>query len=205
MESFERAHSAGADLLFVHHGLFWGEASPIRGTLYRRIRFLLEKDMALYAVHLPLDAHPRLGNNAGIARELQLEEIEPFGEYKGVKIGFKGGFSESRKLEHVEHILCGDHGGCLGKLPFGPTDIRTVGIVSGGAPEVVGEAIATGLDLYITGDASHTIYHQSLEGGINVIFGGHYRTEVWGIRELAIHLEENFDIETQLLDIPTGL
>jgi dinuclear metal center YbgI/SA1388 family protein len=205
MESFRRAVLSGADLLFVHHGLFWGKPAALTGTLYQRIKFLIENDLALYAVHLPLDAHPELGNNAGIVRSLNLETVEPFGEYHGVKIGYKGRLSKPLSLEQIETRLCGSRDAGLGRLPFGPNEIRTVGIVSGGDPYAVHQAIAESLDLFITGDSSHTIYHEALEAGINVLFGGHYRTEIWGIVQVSKYLQEEKRLDTVVIDIPTGL
>jgi dinuclear metal center YbgI/SA1388 family protein len=192
-------------MLFVHHGLFWGSSVALTDRLYQRIRYLIENDLALYAVHLPLDAHPELGNNAGIARRLHLESVQPFGEYQGVKIGFKGILSENLNLEQIEAKLLGRPGAGLGKLPFGPERIATVGIVSGGDARAVHQAISEDLDLFITGDASHEIYHDAMEAGISVLFGGHYRTEVWGISEVARYLREQKNLETQLIDVPTGL
>ncbi len=205
MESFHRAVSANADMLFVHHGLFWGSPVTLTGKLYSRIRYLVENDLALYAVHLPLDAHPELGNNAGIARILDLESIEPFGEYHGAKIGFKGILPKNLSLEQIEAKLLGSRDAGLGTLPFGPEEIGSVGIVSGGDPSAVHQAIQEGLDLFITGDASHTIYHDAMESGINVLFGGHYRTEIWGISEVSRYLREAEGLETLIIDVPTGL
>ena len=205
LESFKRAAEWKADLLFVHHGLFWGKDTALTGAHYRRIKELLENDLALYAAHLPLDAHPELGNNAGIAELIGLRNLEPFGLYKGVKIGYKGVFAEEKSLDEVAELLCGGKRNCLGVLPFGPDTIKSAGIVSGGAAEEVLDAIAESLDLYITGDSSHSYYHQSLESRINVIFGGHYITEIWGVKRLAEKLKKSTEIETIFLDIPTGL
>jgi dinuclear metal center YbgI/SA1388 family protein len=206
LESFRRAASWKADLLFVHHGLFWGQPLALTGTHYRRIRALLEADLALYAVHLPLDLHAEVGNNAGLARSLGLQELEPFGEYHGIKIGCKGCFPEERSLEEVVR-LCGggSSGGGPKVLPFGPQRVRRVGVVSGGAAEEALQAIEEELDLFITGEASHSIYHYCLEAGIDVIFGGHYLTETWGVRLLCEKLARETGLETSFLDIPTGL
>lgn len=203
--SFQRASAWGADLLFVHHGLFWGKALPVTGGHYRRIRQLLESDLALYAVHLPLDMHPEFGNNAGIARLLGLEDLKPFGSYKGLKIGFSGYLNKAGTLDEIVAVLCGDGRNVLSILPFGAEKIKSVGIVSGGAAAEVSDAIEEGLDLYITGDASHTVYHQCLESKINVIFGGHYLTEEWGVKLLSEKLKKEIGLETTFLSIPTGL
>lgn len=202
LESFRRAQEWQADLLFVHHGLFWGKPLAIAGGHYRRIKALLDSDCALYATHLPLDMHPELGNNAGIAEMLNLEDVKPFGMYHGVTIGCKGRFKEEKRLDEVIQTLGGPD---IRALPFGPGAISTVGIVSGGAAREVLQAIEEGLDLYITGDSAHSFYHDCLEAGINVLFGGHYLTEIWGVKLLAEKLKVETDLETCFIDIPTGL
>jgi dinuclear metal center YbgI/SA1388 family protein len=205
LETFRRAAEWTADLLFVHHGLFWGREQAVTGGRYRRLRFLIESGLALYAVHLPLDMQPEFGNNAGLARRLGLRGLEPFGTYRGQRIGFKGELESALSLSEVAALLGEGDARTLGQLPFGPERSRRVGIVSGGAADEVLEAIEQGLDLYITGDASHTVYHACLEGGINVIFGGHYATEQWGVRLLGEKLARETGLETCFIDLPTGL
>jgi len=205
LQSFERAVAAGADLLVVHHGLFWGEPLAVTGDHQRRLRFLMDNDLALWASHLPLDAHPTLGNNAGLADALGLADRQPFGAYRGTKIGFKGSLPAPLTLDRVCEVLFHGRENALQILPFGKPLVTTVGLVSGGATSELADAIAEGLDLYITGDADHTIHHQALEAGINVISGGHYATETWGVRLLAAHLHKEVGLSTVFLDLPTGL
>jgi dinuclear metal center YbgI/SA1388 family protein len=205
LESIRRAAEWGADLLFVHHGLFWGRPLAVTGGHYRRLRALIQADLALYAVHLPLDMHPQLGNNAGLARRIGLQQLEPFGEYRGMKIGFKGSLPEAMSLEQVVRACCGSNEQAINVLPFGPESVSTVGVVSGGAADEAYQAIDEKLDLFITGDASHTIYHHCLEGGINVIFGGHYLTETYGVTLLSEKLRSESNLQTRFFDIPTGL
>jgi len=202
LESFHRAVEWQADLLFVHHGLFWGKPLAITAGFYQRIKVLMEGNCALYAVHLPLDRHPELGNNAGIAQVIGLNDLQPFGIYKGVQIGYKGHFATGTTLDKVVQDLGGRD---VHTLPFGPETIRSAAVVSGGAAAEVLQAIDEGLDLYITGDSAHTFYHDSLEAKINVIFGGHYLTEIWGVKQLAQKLQQTTDLETIFIDIPTGL
>ncbi|TVR70293.1 MAG: Nif3-like dinuclear metal center hexameric protein [Spirochaetaceae bacterium] len=216
LQVFEAALEWNADMLFVHHGLFWGREEVLTGTHYRRIRTLLDNDLALYAVHLPLDAHLSLGNNAGMAEALGLGDVEPFGLIKGIPIGVMGRFAQAVSLEDVLGRL-GVEGGDpsrsgagkapapLAVLPFGPDSITTVGLISGGAPLEVDQAIRLGLDLYITGDANHVAYHRCREAGINAIFAGHYATEVWGVQRVAAQLAADTGLETTFIDIPTGL
>ncbi|WP_041400949.1 Nif3-like dinuclear metal center hexameric protein [Salinispira pacifica] len=209
LETFRRCEDIGADILIVHHGLFWGREELLTGYHYERIRFLMEHDIALYAIHLPLDAHPSLGNNAGIAASLGLSDVKPFGLHKGIPIGMAGRLDRPMELFAIQQKLFGFDGNVIASLPFGPDEISSVAIVSGGAAFDVDEAIEKGYDLFITGDASHTIYHRCLEAGINVIFAGHYLTEVWGVKLLMEHLLKGpgseAGIHAEFIDVPTGL
>lgn len=205
LETVERAALAGAGMLFVHHGLFWGDSMPVTGTHYRRIKTLLDKNMALYAAHLPLDAHPEVGNNSGIANRIGLKNLVPFGEWRGAIIGFKGDFGEPVSLDTVLSRLFPDGKKCAHVLPFGPKEIRTAAIVSGGASDEVHQAIEQGMDLYITGEIEHEAYHPALENRISVIAGGHYQTETVGVRLVAERLGRETGIDTVFIDVPTGL
>jgi dinuclear metal center YbgI/SA1388 family protein len=202
---FEEAAQWKADLLFVHHGLFWGREEVLVGTHYGRVRTLLDNDLALYAVHLPLDSHLSVGNNAVMAEVLGLADVEPFGLVRNVPIGVAGSFSSSRSLQWVVDTLFGDRFSPLAVLPFGPPEIRTVGIISGGAPLEVDQAIEQGIDLYITGDANHITYHRCRDAGINAVFAGHYATEIWGVQRMAERIAADTPLVTTFLDIPTGM
>ena len=204
-ESFRRAVEWNADLLFVHHGLFWGGSIAVTGSHFDRLKVLLDGGCALYAAHLPLDMHPELGNNASMAKKLGLVDLQPFGEYHGVKIGVKGSLDGAKTIDEVLVGLDFDRESCNAILPFGKLEIRTVGIVSGGATRETEQAIDENLDLYVTGDASHTVYHVCLEEGINLICGGHYQTEIWGVKALRDALGQDLKMETCFIDIPTGL
>ncbi|ULQ58975.1 Nif3-like dinuclear metal center hexameric protein [Brucepastera parasyntrophica] len=204
-ETMERAEQAGAGMLFVHHGLFWRDPLCITGSHYKRIKKLLDADMALYASHLPLDAHPECGNNSGLVRRLGLENIELFGEYHGMLIGFRGTLPGPAKLGEITSRLFVNGQKPLHVLPFGPETVRTAGIISGGAGEDVVQAIEEGLDLFITGEISHEIYHTALENRINVIAGGHYQTETVGPGLVAERLGQETGIDTLFIDVPTGL
>lgn len=204
-ESFRRAVSAGADCLFVHHGLFWGRPAAIAGGMYDRIKILMDSNLALYAAHLPLDLHETVGNNAALARQIGLEEIEPFGVYNGVKIGFKGVLPEAQTLDSVLDRMGTKREECLSVLPFGKDEIRRVAIISGGGATDVHQALEEDMDLYITGEVSHQIYHYCQEGQIHFAAAGHYYTETYGVREMARKLEQDTGLETLFIDLPTGL
>jgi len=205
LETIQRARQAGAQALFVHHGLFWGKPIAVTGVLRERIAELLSADMALYACHLPLDAHPELGNNAVLARMLGLSDIQLFGEYHGVSIGCKGRFETPVSMDEVIHRILPDGETPRTVLPFGPAKSCTAAIVSGGAPFEALQAINEGIDLYITGEPSHSIYHQVQEAGLNFIAAGHYATEVHGVRAVAGRLSREHGLETLFIESPTGL
>lgn len=204
-ETIRRAAEENAQVLFVHHGLFWGGPARIQGVLAQRIRFLFKRNIALYACHLPLDAHPEYGNNAVLARMLMLSDVEPFGLYHGMKLGFKGRLDPPIRLEEAVRRVLPDGNRPIGLLPFGPDEIRSAAVVSGGAPMEALQAAEEGLDLYVTGEASHSIYHSAQEEGIHVLSAGHYATEVWGVKAVAEKLARETGVETVFIDVPTGL
>jgi dinuclear metal center YbgI/SA1388 family protein len=205
MESFRRAVEWGAQLLVVHHGILWDRQQRITGAYYGRIRFLVEKDLGLYAAHLPLDMHAEIGNNAGIARQLGLVEVKPFGLYRGTALGCKGVFADPLPLDEVVSRLSGRQGEPVRTLPFGPALVKSVGIISGDAPWGAAQAAADGLDAYVTGEPAHEIYHNCLEQHIHAIFAGHYHSESYGVQSLAARLARETGLVTTYLDIPTGL
>ncbi len=204
-ESFRLASEWGAEVLCVHHGLFWGKELPIVGVHRKRIHFLLERDLGLYAVHLPLDADPIIGNNVTLAERLELQDVSPFGVYRGVEIGVQGVFSHPMDLSTVTTKLFGPSFSDYRLLPFGKPIVQSVAIVSGGAASEALQAIDKGIDLFITGEASHSIYHACMEAGINVLFGGHYQTETGGVIKWAERTARDTGLETRFFDIPTGL
>ncbi|GHV69214.1 GTP cyclohydrolase 1 type 2 [Spirochaetia bacterium] len=205
LESFKQAAAAGAGMLFVHHGLFWGQPLPLRGNHRRQIQFLLDHNIALYAVHLPLDRHPRWGNNAVLAERLGMENPEPFGRYHGEKIGFKGTLKEPLKIEDAVKRISFMDRPPAGVFPFGKDLNATAAVISGGAAMEALQAIDEGVDLYVTGESGHSVYHQALEGKLNMIAGGHYSTEVWGVRKVMEQCAAQLNLAVEFLDIPTGL
>jgi dinuclear metal center YbgI/SA1388 family protein len=205
LQTFEQAAENGADLLFVHHGIFWGKLYPITGYHYRRFEFLVKRGLGLYAAHLPLDAHPEFGNNIILARMIGLEGIEKFGEYKGAYLGWKGRFPDPQSIDGILGKLGLSRSDCLGLHQFGPDPIETAAIISGGAASSIEEAVAEEVDIFITGSASHSAYHPALEGGVHMIAGGHYATETVGVKKLAERVSADTGISTFFVDVPTGL
>lgn len=205
LETFHRAAAAGAEVLVVHHGLFWSDPVLLVGSAYERVRFLVKRDLALWAAHYPLDRHPEVGNNAGIARHIGLVDVEPFGLHLDVKLGCKGRLPSPMPLARIAELLAEGQPDPVTTLAFGPAEVRTVGIVSGGAPLDVEQAVGEGLDAFVTGEPAHMIYHYCREERINTIFAGHYRTESHGVKALAAWLARETGLETIWLDVPTGL
>jgi len=192
-----------ADLMIVHHGLFWSDISPVTGFNYRKLKLALDHNLALYSSHLPLDAHPKLGNNALLAKAIGLKKTEPFFEEKGAKIGLLGGLPLDRAglksrltqaLGQTPHLIDG-----------GPEKIRRIAIVTGGAGAEMAKAAAAGADTFITGEGPHWTDSLARDLGLNVFYGGHYLTETFGVKALAEHLSKRFGLPWVFLDFPTGL
>jgi dinuclear metal center YbgI/SA1388 family protein len=205
LAAFEGAQMAGAEMLVVHHGLFWDKPLMVTGIHRRRLGQLFDAGLSLYAVHLPLDFHEELGNNVTLARWLGLADIVPFASYKGRPAGFAGQLPTDLTLDRftaqVERVL----GEPVIKVwPFGSESVRRVGIVSGGAAFLIDQAAEASVDVYLTGEMSHNVFHDAQELGINVVYGGHYATETAGLKALADHLATRFELETTFLDLPTG-
>lgn len=204
-ETIRKAADANADLLFVHHGLFWGKPYPLTGSVYRRFDLLFRRPLALFAVHLPLDLHPTLGNNVRLAQTLGLRNLRPFGEYRGIKIGFKGEWTQPLSIDTILRRLSMTREDCLKVYDFGKKEIQTAAVVSGGAVDEISQAVAENIDLYITGDAEHEIYHFCKESRINMLSIGHYASETYGVKAVAAQTEKDCGLKTLFIDCPTGL
>ncbi|MFA5394354.1 MAG: Nif3-like dinuclear metal center hexameric protein [Candidatus Ratteibacteria bacterium] len=199
---FKEAAKRKADLVICHHGLSWGDSlKRITGLNYRRLKFLLNNGMALYACHLPLDAHPRHGNNAQICKAFGLRNLEPFGFYHGIPIGFSGSLPKVIPYTVFKAQARSIIGNIVDTMDFGKSTVRTVAVVSGGAAAKIDEAGQKGIDVYISGEPALTAYHSAREYGINAIFAGHYATEVFGVKALARLLASRFRVKTEFLDM----
>lgn len=199
----DAAVEAGADLLLVHHGLFWGGNQPVTGRHFRRLHRLLNHGVAVYSAHIPLDCHPEVGNNAVLATALGVTEQEPFGDYRGIRIGVAGLLKTSRDelttalgdiLQTPPHVM-----------PYGPERVKRIGIVTGAGGSLIRQAMAAGLDTFVTGEGAHYTHFDAEEWGITVMYGGHYATETFGVRALARHLGERFGLPWGFADHPTRL
>ncbi|MFD1563175.1 Nif3-like dinuclear metal center hexameric protein [Haloarchaeobius amylolyticus] len=206
-ETFEEAIAADADLLVVHHGLSWGGIDRITGRTYDRLAPLLEHDLALYVSHLPLDGHQELGNAAGVADVLDLEDRTPFGELGPEYIGQRGTAADPYSPDELRERLAADldtGGRPVPVLDFGPDEIEDVAIVTGSGVDWLDEAAAADADALVTGEGKGKVYHEAKEAGIHVFLAGHYATETFGVRSLQA-LVEDWGLETTYLDVPTGL
>ncbi|MFC1641871.1 Nif3-like dinuclear metal center hexameric protein [Myxococcota bacterium] len=197
------AVTARVDLLLVHHGLFWGASQPWTGKRYQLLQSLFEHDLAVYSSHLPLDAHPRLGNNARLAAALGLRRLHPFFLDHGQPIGFRAAANVRREVlaARLERAT----GARPIVVPGGPQRCRMVGVVTGGGGSALAEASRGGVDTFVTGEGPHWSYAVAEELGINVLYGGHYATETFGVQALATHLSKRFRLPWVFLDHPTGL
>ncbi len=202
-ELFTRAGATDAQLVIVHHGLFWRtEPLVVDRRLRGRLQALFDADLTLAAYHLPLDAHPEVGNNALICEALGLERSEPFGDQGGRPIGFVG-----RSEEGVEvGELLGRCERAFGRQPFawreGPELVRSVGIVSGGGASSLAEAVGLGLDAFLTGEPSEPAMADAAEAGVHFIAGGHYGTETFGVKRLGELTAARFGVEHRFFEIP---
>jgi dinuclear metal center YbgI/SA1388 family protein len=197
------AIAAQADLLIVHHGCFWSSRQPWTGKNYELFRLLVENDLAIYSSHLPLDVHPKLGNNAQLCAALGLKGVKPFFESHGQKIGLQSQRKISRNelAERLERAI-----GVKPKLiPGGREMCERIGVVTGGAGSELKAAAAEGVDTFITGEGPHWTYALAEELGLNVFYGGHYATETFGVKALAAELSAKFKVPWEFLDHPTGL
>ena len=203
LATVQLAIAAGADLLLVHHGLFWGQSHPWTGRRYELLRRLLDHNLAVYSSHLPLDAHPRLGNNAQLCAALGLKNLRPFFFDHGLYLGFQASArvprarlaaSLRRATQAVPKVI-----------PAGPDLCCRIGVVSGGAGGDLQKAADEGVDTFVTGEGPHWTYALAEELGINVLYGGHYATETFGVKALAARLAARFKVPWTFLDHPTGL
>jgi len=198
-----KAISLGADLLIVHHGLFWRSSHPWTGQHYELMRQLLDHDLAIYSSHLPLDVHPRLGNNAGLAAALGLKPTKPFFLVKDQHLGLLANQPVSREslCKRLTRVL----GATPTVIPAGPAKCRRIGIVTGGAGAELDQAADEGVDTFITGEGPHWTYTLAEQRKINVFYGGHYATETFGVKALTQHLSKRFDLPWVFVDHPTNL
>ena len=197
------ATNKNVDLLIVHHGLFWPGLQPIRGALRRQLWLAFENDIALYGAHLPLDIHPKVGNNAQLAAALGLKSVQPFLEEKGQPVGLK--IRASLPCSELVRKLRTAVSGSVKAFDFGPKQTHVIGIVTGAAGSEIFRVAHERIDTFVTGEAPHWAAVAAEELGVNLLLGGHYATEVFGVKALAAHLSKRFRAPWAFIDRPTGL
>lgn len=197
------AVNARADLLIVHHGLFWNVRQPWTDKNYELYRLLAENNLAVYSSHLPLDFHPKLGNNVILCAALGLKQFRPFLLKDGQHYGLQAQARVSRS------VLVSRFQRATGEnvvvIPAGGTSCERIGIITGGAGDFLQRAAEEGVDTFVTGEGPHWTYALAEELGVNVLYGGHYATETFGVKALAAHLSKRFRVPWTFLDHPTGL
>jgi dinuclear metal center YbgI/SA1388 family protein len=204
VELFEQAIATRADLLVVHHGIFWGSRpAPIDAPMKRRLKLLFDADMGLAAYHLPLDAHPEVGNNALIAQALGANTLDPFALHEGEPIGCIARFPG----EGIEaSVLFAQVAELTSRTPLvfdtGPAQIRSLAIVSGAGANYLPHAVTAGADAFLTGEPAERVMTEAQEAAIHFIAAGHYATETFGVRRLGEHLSERFGLEHTFIDVP---
>jgi dinuclear metal center YbgI/SA1388 family protein len=204
LQTIRAAARSRADMLIVHHGLFWGRHEQITGVMRGRIAALIKSEMSLYTAHIPLDCHDEVGNNVELIRILDLERGAPFGRYKGIDVGYLATARPPVSRDAFAKRLHKELGEKPQVMAFGPSTIRKLAVVSGGAAQLAGAAKDEGCDTYLTGETSHSAYHLAKEARINLICAGHYATETVGVQALGRHVKDRFGLTFRFFDAPTG-
>ena len=199
------AAAESADLLLVHHGAFWDGAGPVVGRRYRRLHALLHHEIALYSAHLPLDAHPGVGNCALLMRAIGLEPEGRFGTYEGAPIGWRAPTSGLSLAVLRERVTEAVGGGPVRVIQGAGPDAGDVAVVTGGGGSFIAEAAASGVTTLVTGEGAHHTFTDAHEFGVNVLYAGHYATETFGVRALGEELANRFGVTHTFVDVPSGL
>jgi dinuclear metal center YbgI/SA1388 family protein len=201
---FRKAAEKEIDFLFVHHGLIWGGLKSVQGVMRKRIKALFDSEISLYACHLPLDWHPKYGNNVRLLQLLSIKKMGEFGNYHGKNISYWGKSATELSLEEFTARIDKTLGTRSSVISFGKK-VRTVGVVSGGGWFAINEAEKYGIDTFLTGEPSHSAYTLAEEMKVNLIFAGHYATETPGVKAVGEALKKRFGLEVEFIDHPTGL
>jgi dinuclear metal center YbgI/SA1388 family protein len=201
--TLQDAAKCGANLLIVHHGMFWLGLRPVTTALRRQLKFAFENDIAIYSVHLPLDLHPEVGNNVLVMRAIGFEDSEPFFEEKGSLLGRRASvdIALNELVKRLEKTVAGP----VKTIAFGPKIVRRLGAITGAAGSEIERIAGEGIDTFITGEAPHWAAIAAAEMGLNLLLAGHYATETFGVKALAAHLAGKFQLDWQFIDLPTGL
>lgn len=203
-KTIEDAIAAGADLLILHHGIYWCGLRPMTGWFKKKIETCLNHNLAVYGAHLPLDLHPQLGNNAGIAAALGLTDCTPEVDYHGTLIGVAGTFEGTvNELKQRFAEILGSE--ISGHITNGDAPAGRIAICSGGAGDCIYQMAGKGYTTYLTGEENHWVVNAAADLGINILFGGHYATETFGVKNLGQLITEHFGLPTVFIDNPTNM
>lgn len=199
----KQAVTRGCDFLLVHHGILWGGAQSITGALFEKIKTAADNGVAIYSAHLPLDGHAELGNAVLLGKALDIDGWTSFYPFKDFDIGVRAAVELTRREvgRRLEKALGAKPHLCAA----GPEKVRHIGIITGGAGEMLASVKALGIDTFITGEGPHWSYTLAEELGINVFYGGHYATETFGVKALGEHLSKKFKLPWEFIDHPTGM
>lgn len=201
VRTFKAAIAERIDFLIVHHGMFWPGLRPITGAARELLRLAFANNLALYSAHIPLDVHPELGNNALLMRALRIDNAVPFFPWKNTLLGYRAELALTRE-ELIARLR--DIGLAIKTVDTGPDQIRSLGVITGGAGGELPEVAKLGIDTFITGEAPHWAAVAADDLNLNLITAGHYATETFGIRALAEHLSARFNLPHKFVDAPTG-
>ena len=204
-DSFKKAVESNSNLLIVHHGLFWSEPKLLVGNHLKRIKFLIENELSLYACHLPLDLHPEIGNNIQIIKILGLTPENKFGNYHGTLIGYTGYYEDEMNLDDFIHKVQEKFNTKPVFFKFGGNMVKKVAVISGGGADLITQIEDTEVDTFFTGEPKHEIYRYTKEIKKNIIFAGHYATETLGVKALQKYIKDRFNLDTHFIDLPTGV
>ena len=203
-KTIEDAIAAGADLLILHHGIYWCGLRPMTGWFKKKIETCLQHNLAVYGAHLPLDLHPELGNNAGIAQALGLSDCTPEVDYHGTLIGVAGTFNGTvAELRDKYANITGSS--ITGFVQDASVPAGRVAVCSGGAGDVIYQMHEKGYRTYLTGEENHWVVNAAQDMGVNILFAGHYATETFGVKALGKLIETQFGLPTVFIDNPTGM
>jgi dinuclear metal center YbgI/SA1388 family protein len=200
--SFRAAARAKCDMLIVHHGLIWGGGiRAVTGVAKQRLAILLKHDVSLYASHLPLDTHSRLGNNAGLAKILGLKKTKPFAKYHGRELGLMGELVKPLTAKALAELASKALATRARVFGDAKKRLKRIGVVSGGGAFAITEAAELGLDALFTGEGNHAAELEARETGVAIIYAGHYETETSGVKALGAALKKRFRVKAQFLDV----
>lgn len=199
-----KAINEGADLLVVHHGLFWQGVQKLVGAQYEKLAEAIEANLAIYSAHIPLDIHPSLGNNALLAKAIHMDNTQYYHDWKGIKLGLmqEMNLEFEQMISRVETAVGDRVHFCRGRKE---PSVGRVGIITGGAGSEIAAMAEQGIDTFITGEGPHWSYPLAEELGVNLIYGGHYATETFGVKAVAELVADKWGIKASFIDHPTGL